>query len=191
MPGDASPILEAASTDGPRKLPCRAECFMPCDLLALNPLDSGVFEEAAKRGSESVGPVDTVAPPENVEDEVLKAAKEIAAPPAEAVAASRQLIDRSPAEIMKRTVEEAEIFRTSLTGGSRGVRAVSQRRVRCHSRRRSLLLSADWWRGRPFGRFREPPGLGWKKSGYSAHYQCSATLFRCCRLATSWRNSTC
>jgi hypothetical protein len=51
MPGDASPILKAARTalDGPRKLPCRAECFLQFDALAMNRLDSGVFEEAAKR----------------------------------------------------------------------------------------------------------------------------------------------
>jgi hypothetical protein len=54
MPGDASPILEAARTalDGPRKLSCRAECFLQFDSLAMNRLDSGVFEEAAKSGRE-------------------------------------------------------------------------------------------------------------------------------------------
>jgi len=51
MHGDASPILEAARTalDGPRKLPCGAECFSQFDLLATNRPDSIVFEEAAKR----------------------------------------------------------------------------------------------------------------------------------------------
>jgi enoyl-CoA hydratase/carnithine racemase len=64
--------------------------------------------------AKSVGLVNTVVPPENVEDEVLKAAQEIATLPAEAVAASRRLIHGSPAEIMKRTIEEAEIFRARL-----------------------------------------------------------------------------
>jgi enoyl-CoA hydratase/carnithine racemase len=64
--------------------------------------------------AKSAGLVNTVVPPENVEDEVLKAAQEIAALPVEAVAASRRLIHGSPAEIMKRTIEEAEIFRAWL-----------------------------------------------------------------------------
>jgi enoyl-CoA hydratase/carnithine racemase len=66
------------------------------------------------REAKSVGLVNTVVPPEKVEDEVLKAAQEIAALPVEAVAASRRLIHGSPAEIMKRTIEEAEIFRARL-----------------------------------------------------------------------------
>ena len=50
----------------------------------------------------------------SIEVEVLKAALEIAALPVEAVAASRLLIHDAPAEIMKRTIEEAEIFRARL-----------------------------------------------------------------------------
>jgi enoyl-CoA hydratase/carnithine racemase len=64
--------------------------------------------------AKSVGLVNLVVPPDKVEDEVMKAAREIAALPVEAVAASRRLIHGSPAEIMKRTIEEADIFRTRL-----------------------------------------------------------------------------
>jgi enoyl-CoA hydratase/carnithine racemase len=64
--------------------------------------------------AKAVGLVNIVVPPDQVEDEVMKAAREIAALPAEAVAVSRRLIHGSPAEIMKRTIEEAEIFRARL-----------------------------------------------------------------------------
>ena len=64
--------------------------------------------------AKAVGLVNIVVPPGEVEDEVMKAAREIAALPAEAVAVSRRLIHGSPAEIMKRTIEEAEIFRARL-----------------------------------------------------------------------------
>jgi enoyl-CoA hydratase/carnithine racemase len=62
----------------------------------------------------AVGLVNTVVPAEKVEEEVMKAARAIAALPVEAVAASRRLIHGSPAEIMKRTIEEADIFRARL-----------------------------------------------------------------------------
>jgi enoyl-CoA hydratase/carnithine racemase len=64
--------------------------------------------------AKAVGLVNIIVPPEKVEDEVMKAAQEIAALPVEAVAASRRLIHGSPAEIMRRTIEEAEIFRARL-----------------------------------------------------------------------------
>jgi enoyl-CoA hydratase/carnithine racemase len=71
-----------------------------------HPLDA----EQAK----AVGLVNMVVAPEQVEEEVMKAAREIAALPPEAVAVSRRLIHGSPAEIMKRTIEEADIFRARL-----------------------------------------------------------------------------
>jgi enoyl-CoA hydratase/carnithine racemase len=64
--------------------------------------------------AKAVGIVNIVVPPEKVEDEVMKAAQEIAALPVQAVAASRRLIHGSPAEVMKRTIEEADIFRARL-----------------------------------------------------------------------------
>jgi enoyl-CoA hydratase/carnithine racemase len=71
-----------------------------------HPLDA----EQAK----SVGLVNLVVPADKVDDEIMKAAREIAALPPEAVAVSRRLIHGSPAEIMKRTIEEADIFRARL-----------------------------------------------------------------------------
>jgi len=64
--------------------------------------------------AKAVGLVNIVVPPEQVDEEVMKAAREIAALPVQAVAASRRLIHGSPAEIMKRTIEEADIFRARL-----------------------------------------------------------------------------
>jgi enoyl-CoA hydratase/carnithine racemase len=64
--------------------------------------------------AKTVGIVNIVVPPDKVEDEVMKAAHEIAVLPPEAVAVSRRLIHGSPAEIMKRTIEEADIFRARL-----------------------------------------------------------------------------
>jgi enoyl-CoA hydratase/carnithine racemase len=64
--------------------------------------------------AKAVGLVNIVVPADKVEEEAMKAAREIAALPPEAVAVSRRLIHGSPAEIMKRTIEEADIFRTRL-----------------------------------------------------------------------------
>jgi enoyl-CoA hydratase/carnithine racemase len=64
--------------------------------------------------AKSVGLVNVVVPPDKVDEEVMKAAQEIAALPPEAVAISRRLIHGSPAEIMKRTIEEADIFRARM-----------------------------------------------------------------------------
>jgi enoyl-CoA hydratase/carnithine racemase len=64
--------------------------------------------------AKSVGFVNAVVPAAEVEAEAMKAAREIAALPAEAVAASRRLIRSSTAEIVKRIDEEAEIFRKRL-----------------------------------------------------------------------------
>jgi enoyl-CoA hydratase/carnithine racemase len=65
-------------------------------------------------GAKSAGLVNAVVPAAEVEAEAKKAARAIAALPAEAVAASRRLIRGSTAEIVKRIDEEAEIFRMRL-----------------------------------------------------------------------------
>jgi enoyl-CoA hydratase/carnithine racemase len=64
--------------------------------------------------AKAVGLVNIVVPPEKVDEEVMNAAQEIAALPPEAVAISRRLIHGPPAEVMKRTIEEADIFRARL-----------------------------------------------------------------------------
>jgi enoyl-CoA hydratase/carnithine racemase len=70
------------------------------------PLDA----DAAK----AVGLVNEVVPAGEVEMEAMKAARQIAALPVEAVAAARRLIRGPTAEIVKRIDEEAEIFRMRL-----------------------------------------------------------------------------
>jgi enoyl-CoA hydratase/carnithine racemase len=62
----------------------------------------------------AVGLVNQVVPAGEVEEEAMKAARQIAALPSEAVAASRRLIRGSTAEIVKRIDEEAEIFKLRL-----------------------------------------------------------------------------
>jgi enoyl-CoA hydratase/carnithine racemase len=64
--------------------------------------------------AKTVGLVNAVVPSGEVEPEALKAARQIAALPAEAVAASRRLIRGSAAEIVRRIDEEAEIFKRRL-----------------------------------------------------------------------------
>ena len=64
--------------------------------------------------AKSVGLVNVVVPPDKVDEEVMNAAQEIAALPPEAVAISRRLIHGPPAEVMKRTIEEADIFRARM-----------------------------------------------------------------------------
>jgi enoyl-CoA hydratase/carnithine racemase len=70
------------------------------------PLDA----DAAK----AVGLVNEVVPAGEVEMEAMKAARQIAALPVEAVAAARRLIRGPTAEIVKRIDEEAEIFRVRI-----------------------------------------------------------------------------
>jgi enoyl-CoA hydratase/carnithine racemase len=65
--------------------------------------------------AKSVGLVNAVVAAGDVEAAAMKAAREIAALPAEAVAASRQLIRGATGEIDRRIDEEAEIYRTRLT----------------------------------------------------------------------------
>ena len=64
--------------------------------------------------AKEVGLVNAVVPSGEVEPDAMKAARQIAALPAEAVAASRRLIRGSTAEIVKRIDEEAEIFKLRL-----------------------------------------------------------------------------
>jgi len=62
----------------------------------------------------AAGLVNEVVPPGEVEPAALKVARHIATLPAEAVAESRRLIRGSPAEIVRRIDEEAELFRQRL-----------------------------------------------------------------------------
>jgi len=64
--------------------------------------------------AKSAGLVNAVVAATEVEAEAMKAAREIAALPAEAVAASRRLIRGTTAEIVRRIDEEAEIYRMRL-----------------------------------------------------------------------------
>jgi enoyl-CoA hydratase/carnithine racemase len=64
--------------------------------------------------AKAVGLVNAVVASADVETEAMKAAREIAALPAEAVATSRRLIRGSAADIVRRIDEEAEIYRTRL-----------------------------------------------------------------------------
>jgi enoyl-CoA hydratase/carnithine racemase len=64
--------------------------------------------------AKALGLVNEVVPAGEVEPEALKAARQIAALPAEAVAASRRLIRGSAAEVVRRIDEESEIFKRRL-----------------------------------------------------------------------------
>ena len=64
--------------------------------------------------AKSAGLVNTVVAPDTVETEALKAAKEIAALPPGAVAASRRLMRGSPDQLLARLDEEAAIFEERL-----------------------------------------------------------------------------
>jgi enoyl-CoA hydratase/carnithine racemase len=64
--------------------------------------------------AKAVGLVNLVVPAGEVEPEALKAARQIAALPAEALAASRRLIRGPTAEVVKRIDEEAEIFKMRI-----------------------------------------------------------------------------
>lgn len=65
--------------------------------------------------AKAAGLVNTVVAPEAVEDEAMKAARDIAALPPEAVRASRRLMRGAPDEILARIDEEAEAFKARLT----------------------------------------------------------------------------
>jgi enoyl-CoA hydratase/carnithine racemase len=64
--------------------------------------------------AKALGLVNEVVPAGEVEPEALKAARQIAALPAEAVAAARRLIRGSTAEIVRRIDEESELFKRRL-----------------------------------------------------------------------------
>ena len=64
--------------------------------------------------AKEAGLVNTVVAPGEVDAEATKAAREIAALPAEAVAVSRRLMRGDPAEIIARMDEEVEIYKTRI-----------------------------------------------------------------------------
>lgn len=97
-------VPEAASSlIGPRLMGhARAFTF----LVMGRPLDAMQAREA--------GIVNTVVAPEDVDSEAMKAAREIAALPPGAVAASRRLLRGAPEELIARIDEEAELFKVRL-----------------------------------------------------------------------------
>jgi enoyl-CoA hydratase/carnithine racemase len=97
-------VPEAASSLlGPRVMGhARAFTF----LVMGRPLDAMQAKEA--------GIVNTVVAPEEVDNEAMKAAREIAALPPGAVAASRRLLKGTPEELIARIDEEAELFKVRL-----------------------------------------------------------------------------
>ncbi len=93
----------ASSLIGPRLMGhARAFAF----LVMGRPLDAMQAHEA--------GIVNTVVAPEEVDNEAMKAAREIAALPPGAVAASRRLLRGMPDELIARIDEEAELFKQRL-----------------------------------------------------------------------------
>jgi len=64
--------------------------------------------------AKEAGLINTVVPPGEVDAEATKAAREIAALPAEAVAVSRRLVRGDPAEVIARMDEEVEIYKTRI-----------------------------------------------------------------------------
>ena len=97
-------VPEAASSLIAPRLMGQARAF---SLLVMGrPLDA---EEA-----KAAGIVSTVAAPDAVESEAMKAAREIAALPPQGVLASRRLMRGKPDEIVARIDEEAELFKTRL-----------------------------------------------------------------------------
>jgi enoyl-CoA hydratase/carnithine racemase len=97
-------VPEAASSMlGPRRMG-HARAFA---LLAMgHPLDAA--------GALAAGLVNSVVPPAEVEAEAMNAAREIAALPAEALAATRRLLRGPPDEAVKRIDEEAAEFKRRL-----------------------------------------------------------------------------
>jgi enoyl-CoA hydratase/carnithine racemase len=98
-------VPEAASSLlGPRRMG-HARAFA---LLAMGrPLDAA--------GALAAGIVNTVAAPADVDAEAMKAAREIAALPAEALAATRRLLRGSPAAAVARIEQEADLFGVRLS----------------------------------------------------------------------------
>lgn len=64
--------------------------------------------------AKAAGLINTVVPPDEVESEAMKAAREIAALPPQGVLAARRLMRGSSDEIIARINEEAELFKTRL-----------------------------------------------------------------------------
>jgi enoyl-CoA hydratase/carnithine racemase len=70
------------------------------------PLDAGA--------AQACGLINAIVPPDDVEDAALKAARDIAALPVEAVAASRRLMRGSPDATVARIDEEVRLFKAQL-----------------------------------------------------------------------------
>src|SRR5262249_61744965 len=68
----------------------------------------------AAAGARAAGLVNSVVAPDEVEAEAMKAAREIAALPAQALAATRRLLRGSPDEVVARIDEEAAEFKRRL-----------------------------------------------------------------------------
>lgn len=97
-------VPEAASSLLAPRLMGHAKAF---SLLVMGrPFDAAAGKEA--------GIINSVVSPGDVEDEAMKAAREIAALPPEAVAASRRLMRGDAEEITRRIDEEAEEFKRRL-----------------------------------------------------------------------------
>lgn len=97
-------VPEAASSLIAPRMMGHARAF---SLLVMGrPLDAAQARDA--------GLVNTVVAPEEVDYEAMKAAREIAALPPGAVAASRRLLRGAPDELMARIDEEAELFKVRL-----------------------------------------------------------------------------
>jgi enoyl-CoA hydratase/carnithine racemase len=64
--------------------------------------------------AKAAGLVNAVVAAETVEEEAMKAAREIASLPPQAVLASRRLMRGAPDEIVARIDKEAEVFKTRL-----------------------------------------------------------------------------
>ena len=77
-------------------------------------LAAGDGSPAWRDAAKTAGLINTVAAPEAVEAEAMKAAREIAALPPQGVLASRRLMRGEPDEIVARIDKEAELFRTGL-----------------------------------------------------------------------------
>ena len=69
---------------------------------------------ASAAAAQACGLVNAVVPPGDVEPHAMKAAHDIAALPAEAVAASRRLMRGSPNETTARIDEEVRLFKERL-----------------------------------------------------------------------------
>ena len=92
--------------------------------------------------AKAAGLVNAVVAPEAVKAEAMKAAREIAALPAEALAATRRLLRGSPDEAVERIEEEADLFAVRLA--SPEARAAFEAFLAWPGSRWSALGLAHW-----------------------------------------------